>query len=66
MDRVTYQDLVVRYGNPLAFDLLLTIEKLAKVKNEAQVFDENDRLQRALNALNEVNFANNTDFESVV
>ena len=59
MDRVTYQDLVTRFGNPMAFDLLLTIEKLARVKYDAHQFDENIRLQKALDALNEPDSADN-------
>ena len=29
-DLITYNDLVTRYGNPQAFDLLLAVEKLAR------------------------------------
>jgi len=65
MDRITYQDLVVRYGDPLALDLLLTIEKLARVKDHPHQFDEDVRLQKALDALNKVNFANETDSQIV-
>ncbi len=58
MDRVTYQDLVVRYGDTLAFDLLLTIEKLARIKDSLHLSDENTRLQKSLEALENINFAN--------
>jgi hypothetical protein len=65
MDRVTYQDLVVRYGHPLAFDLLLTIEKLARTAKNIHLLDEDERLQKALNALNNINFSNETDNQIV-
>ncbi|MDX2027202.1 MAG: hypothetical protein SFW62_01050 [Alphaproteobacteria bacterium] len=58
---MTYQDLVARYGNSLAFDLLLTIEKLARVKLDIHQHDEDVRLQKALDALNRINFANNIE-----
>ncbi|MDX2028385.1 MAG: hypothetical protein SFW62_07095 [Alphaproteobacteria bacterium] len=61
MNQITYQDLVARYGAHLAFDLLLTIEKLAKIKMDIQQHDEDIRLQKALNALNDINFANNLE-----
>lgn len=61
MNRITYEDLVTRYGNHLAFDLLLTIEKLAKIKMDIQQHDENVRLQKALDALSNINFANHIE-----
>ena len=45
---LTYNDLVTRYGEPTAFDLLLTIEKLAKVRNNIIEMGEDARLQHAL------------------
>ena len=61
MDRVTYQDLVVRYGNIQAFDLLMTIEKLARIKADIIYLDEEERLKRALEALNAIDFSENTN-----
>jgi hypothetical protein len=57
MVRITYQDLIVCYGNPTAFDLLRLVERLARIKNEIIYLDKEVRFQRALDALNEVNFA---------
>ena len=52
MDNVTYQDLVVRYGQTMAYDLLLTIEKSARIKEAYIYVDEDTRLERALEELN--------------
>lgn len=57
MDRVTYQDLVARFGNTMAFDLLITIEKLARAKDTLYPLDEEARLQKALEALNGIDFS---------
>ncbi len=57
MYELTYNDLVRRYGNTQAFDLLLTIEKLARIKDYITHMDEETRLKRALEALNNVNLA---------
>jgi len=57
MDRITYKDLVARYGTTPAYDVLLTLERLTQIKNEILYLDENVRLQKALDALNKVNFA---------
>jgi hypothetical protein len=54
---VKYNDLVVRYGNPAAYDLLLSVEKLAKIRNDLVSLDEEARFQRALAALSEIDFA---------
>lgn len=56
-DRVTYQDLVDRYGSGAAFNLLLTVERMANIKNEIILFDEEERFQKALDALNDVHYA---------
>jgi hypothetical protein len=53
MDRITYQDLIVRFGRPMAFDLLLKIERLARIRDDISRFDEEARLQKALAALDE-------------
>jgi hypothetical protein len=57
MQHITYRDMVARFGSVQAFDLLLTVEKLAKIKNDIDAFDEEIRFKRALEALNETNFA---------
>ena len=57
MDTVTYTDMVNRYGNTAAFDLLLSVERLAKIKDEINLADEETRFQRALEALNQIDFA---------
>lgn len=52
-----YADLVKRYGKDMAYDLLLTIEKLAKTQNNADAtLSEEDRLQRALDTIDRTNF----------
>ena len=56
-DLITYNDLVTRYGNPQAFDLLLAVEKLARIRHDINLLDEETRFQRALEALNQVDFA---------
>jgi hypothetical protein len=61
MHTVTYKDMVARYGDTQAFDLLLTVEKLAKIKSDLHMLDEETRFQRALDALDEINFAAETD-----
>ena len=48
---LTYRDLVVRYGEDMAYSLLLTIEKLAKIKADIIGMDEEERLMRALEVL---------------
>ena len=51
---LTYNDLVTKYGEATAFDLLMTIEKLAKVRDNIIEMDEEARLQRALAQLDKV------------
>lgn len=58
MTTVTYNDLVTRYGSPAAYDLLLSVEKLAQIRNDITQIDEETRFRRALQALNEIDFAN--------
>lgn len=53
MDSLTYNDLVNRYGKDLAFDLLLSIEKVAKTRDDTASLSEDARLQKALAALDE-------------
>lgn len=57
MDHITYHDLVERYGATMAYDLLLTFEKLAKIKSEIINMEEEARFQKALDALNAIDFA---------
>ncbi len=57
MDRITYHELVERYGNIMAYDLLLSFEKLAKINSEIISMEEEERFQKALEALNSINFA---------
>jgi hypothetical protein len=61
MMNVTYHDMVRRYGSAQAFGLLLTVEKLAKIKHDTHSADEETRFQRALAALENINFAVGTD-----
>jgi hypothetical protein len=57
MSNITYHDIVQRHGTAMAYDLLLTVERLAKINDEINLADEETRFQRALDALNRVNFA---------
>jgi len=57
VDRITYHDLVERYGTIMAYDLLLSFEKLAKINSEIINLEEEERFQKALDALNAINFA---------
>ena len=54
---LTYNDLVTRYGEAAAFNLLMIIEKMAKVRNNIIEMDEEARLQRALAELDKNNVA---------
>lgn len=55
-EQLTYQGLVNRYGTPMAFDLLISIEKLAKIKSGTILYDEETRFQRAWEILNKESF----------
>ncbi len=57
MGVMTYRDLVQRYGQDMAFDLLITIEKMAKIRDNISVIGEEERLKRALDALDRVDSA---------
>lgn len=54
---VSYTDMVNRYGNAAAFDLLLSVEKLAKIEDGLALADEETRFQRALEVLSQTNVA---------
>ena len=55
---IRYTDLEDRYGKTMAYDILLTIEKLAKIQDEIAkaVSSHDERLQRAMGRLETINF----------
>ena len=53
MASVTYQGLTERYGQAAAYGFPLSVEEPAKIKNNDTYIDEEIRLQRALNVLNQ-------------
>ncbi|MBI1273321.1 MAG: hypothetical protein GC131_04465 [Alphaproteobacteria bacterium] len=59
-----YNELVERYGSDNAYDMLLMIEREANIHSSiAGITDDDDlarevRLQKALQALNKVNYLN--------
>ncbi|MEJ0063928.1 MAG: hypothetical protein WDO70_12260 [Alphaproteobacteria bacterium] len=54
---MTYKELVARYGYDMAFGLLVTIEKLAKIKHDIIEIDEEIRLRQALEVLDQTELA---------
>jgi hypothetical protein len=57
MQTITYKGIVARYGSAQAFDLLLIVERLAKIQDNIETLDEETRFQRALDALDQVKVA---------
>ena len=57
MDHITYQELVDRYGKKQADIYLYAFEHMARINKEIISIEKEDRFQKALEALNEINFA---------
>ncbi len=57
MEPIKYQDVVVRFGDHRAYKVLLTLEKVARIHSEIVHSEEELRFKKALEALNEINFA---------
>ncbi len=56
-DTLTYRELVRLYGTRAAYELLLTVERQGNVKRNVIYLNMDVRFQRALEALNDGNFA---------
>lgn len=58
MIEITYKDLVLRFGDHNARALMRTVERMAQLQSEIVIpLDQEQRFRRALEALNEINFA---------
>jgi hypothetical protein len=57
MQHVTYSDMTARYGQYSAFDLLRSIEQLAQIDDDTIADNLEERFQKAIRALSEINFA---------
>jgi hypothetical protein len=53
MGDITYREMVARYGDKIAYGLLLTIEQSAGLHGGLAAADEEARLRRALRLMNE-------------
>ena len=63
---ITYNDMVVRFGTKEARKMVRTIEDLAQLQGEIVApFDQEERLLRALEALNNVTPANDVNSHAV-
>jgi cell fate (sporulation/competence/biofilm development) regulator YlbF (YheA/YmcA/DUF963 family) len=58
MIHVTYKDLVMRFGDSTAQQLMRTVERLAQLQNNVVTpIDREERFRQALEALNHVHCA---------
>ncbi|MFY9288599.1 MAG: hypothetical protein WAO98_08885 [Alphaproteobacteria bacterium] len=58
MNNVTYKELVERFGRPMAYGLLLSLERSANLRSNILYLDEEKRLEMALAAFNDNGIAN--------